>query len=371
MPYKGYLEDIEYFDAQMFGYTPIEATILNPNIRLLLSESYQALNNASYDPFSYEGKIGFFSSCGQNNYIDLIEQNNNLRSKINNYQLKTSNYNDFLSTTVAYKLNLKGPAITIQTACSSSLVAMHTAIKAIRNNECEIAIAAGVSIDGGFGKSGYTYQEGMIHSKDGKCRPFDENASGTVAAQGVGVVILKSLSQAKKDHDNILAVVKGSAINNDGNKKVSFTAPSISGQINVLEEALFDANVESNDISYIETHGTATKVGDPIEIEALKSVYRGQENICAIGSVKSNIGHTDTAAGIVSVIKTVLCLKNKTLVPTLNFETLNHEISLDDSPLYVNNETKYWDANRGLLHIALIFLNYPTKSHMPQWFEGV
>ncbi|MCP4154579.1 MAG: polyketide synthase, partial [bacterium] len=250
---------------------------------------------------------------------------------------------NFFSTLIAYKLNLKGPAVTLQTACSTSLVAVHTACRALLTGECDMALAGGVTLSFPQ-KKGYLYQEGMILSPDGHCRPFDAKAGGTVAGEGVGIVLLKRLANALDDGDNIHAVIKGSAINNDGNRKVGYTAPSVEGQAACVKAALEMAEVDPAGIGYIETHGTATPMGDPIEIEALKQVFKetGKKAEICIGAVKSNIGHIDSAAGIAGFIKTVLTLKHRLIPPTLHFETPNPIIDIQNSPFYVTGEPKEW-----------------------------
>ncbi|MEM6404747.1 MAG: type I polyketide synthase, partial [Cyanobacteria bacterium P01_D01_bin.116] len=248
---------------------------------------------------------------------------------------------------ISYKLNLKGPSISIQTYCSSSLVAVHLACKSLLDEECDIALAGGVTIIVPQ-KSGYFYEEYGILSPDGHCRAFDAQAQGTIFGSGLGIVVLKRLKDAIADNDYIHAVIKGSAINNDGSLKVSYTAPSVNGQAEVIVEALANAGIDADDISYIETHGTGTATGDPIEIAALTKAFHAftkRNGFCTIGSVKPNIGHLDTASGIASLIKTVLALKNKQIPPSLNFEVPNPEIDFANSPFYVNTKLTEWETN--------------------------
>lgn len=268
---------------------------------------------------------------------------------IDHYQLMIHNQSHFLATKTAYKLNLTGPAMTIQTACSSSLVAVHQACRALQAGDCQVALAGGISI-GQLARGGYLYQPGMIFSPDGHCRPFDAQAAGTIEGQGVGIVVLKPLAQALADGDAVYAVVKGSAVNNDGRDKMGFTAPSESRQQAVIAKALADADVTPADISYVEAHGTGTPLGDPIEIAGLKAAFAGQqaEHACAIGSVKSNLGHLDVAAGIAGLIKTALCLQHRTLVPTLHMQRENPALKLAEGPFYVNVETRNWESATGL-----------------------
>ncbi|MGE7625287.1 type I polyketide synthase [Viridibacillus sp. NPDC096237] len=330
------LDEIEKFDAEFFNFTPYEAKVTDPQHRIFLECVWEALEEAGYAPSKYQGKIGLFGSTSMSSYlINNIIPNEKIDSEGVNYPILIGNDKDFLSTRIAYKLNLTGPSITIQTACSSSLVATHYGVQSILNGECDIAIAGGVSVSVPQ-TSGYLYKEGGILSRDGRCRPFDQNASGTIKGNGCGVVVLKSLSEAIKDKDHIYSVIKSTAINNDGSNKVGFTAPSIKGQESVIDEALYLADIESHEVGYIEAHGTGTSLGDPIEIQALNKVYGGNiDKHCAIGSVKANIGHTDAAAGVIGVIKTALSLKHQMVVPTPNFGKENENLYLEQTPFYI------------------------------------
>ena len=345
VPAKGYLPSLKSFDADFFGYSPREAQTMDPQQRIFLEESYHAIEDAGYNPYTYQGKIGVYAGSGFNSYRSHIEANLLKGNDMVDFQMIISNGPDFLASRVAYKLNLKGPAVVIQTACSTSLVAVKQACKAILRGSSDIALAGGVSLPNGFETAGYTYHQGMILSPDGRCRPFDSKAHGTVSSHGVGVVVLKDLKNAVTDGDNIRAVIKSAAINNDGSVKVGYTAPSVEGQRRVVSSALRKANISPEQISYIEAHGTATPMGDPIEMQALKMAFEQDTkrlNLCAIGSVKGNIGHTDASAGVNGMIKTILCLENKTLVPTLHYEQPNPALGLENSPFYVNTETKHW-----------------------------
>jgi amino acid adenylation domain-containing protein len=304
------------FDASFFGYSAREAEFTDPQQRIFLECAWTALENAGYQPDRSNYKIGVYGGAAQNTYLSSnISQNSDLETgrfvdSVTGIQILVGNSGDFLTTRVAYKLNLHGPAINIQTACSTSLVAIHTACQSLLKGDCDIALAGGVSILVPQ-KVGYLYQEGLMLSADGHCHVFDEAAQGTVFGDGVGIVVLKPLAQAIADGDCIHAVIKGSAINNDGNLKVSFTAPSIDGQAAVIAEAQRVAGVEPQTVSYIEAHGTGTPLGDPIEITALTQAFRTKtdhQEFCAIGSVKSNIGHLTNAAGVVGLIKTVMAL---------------------------------------------------------------
>ncbi|HEY8411527.1 MAG TPA: type I polyketide synthase, partial [Pyrinomonadaceae bacterium] len=275
--------------------------------------------------------------------------NRELFRSVGGFQTKLLNDKDFLTTRVSYKLGLKGPSLTVQTACSTSLVAVHLACQSLLNGECSMALAGGVTIVLPQ-RMGYLPQDGGLTSPDGHCRPFDARAAGIVGGSGAGLVLLKRLSDALADGDSIRAVIKGSAINNDGSLKVGYTAPSIEGQAAVIVEAQAIAGVDPGSISYIEAHGTATTLGDPIEIAALTQAFRARTNarqFCAIGSVKSNIGHLDTAAGVAGLIKTVLALEHEELPPSLNYEQPNPEIDFAQSPFYVNAQLREWPRREG------------------------
>jgi amino acid adenylation domain-containing protein len=344
----GILDDVELFDASFFGYYPREAAILDPQQRIFLETAWQALENAGYNPETYPGWIGVFAGMGMNTYLlfNLI-QNRELMENVHGYQLTISNDKDFLTTRVSYKLNLRGPSVNVQSACSTSLVAVHLAAQSLLNYQCDIALAGGVSIRLPQ-KQGYMYQEGGIASPDGHCRAFDVNAAGTVGGNGVGIAVIKRLEDALDEGDNILAIIKGSAINNDGSLKVGYTAPSVDGQSEVIATAQTLANVDPETISYIEAHGTGTTLGDPIEITALTKVFRAKtdkRDYCAIGSVKTNVGHLDAAAGITSLIKTVLALQNKQIPPSVNFDAPNPKIDFSNSPFFVNTQLRYWESD--------------------------
>lgn len=351
----GILYDVDKFDANFFGYNPREAEVLDPQQRIFLEECWKALETAGYDSERYQGKIGVYASVGMNHYVQNIKESRGSQGLASDYQIMTSNDKDFLATRVAYKMNLEGPGITVQTACSSSLVAVHLACQSLFNGECDMALAGGVSIRLPQ-KSGYLHQEGMILSPDGHCRAFDEQAKGTVGGNGTGVVVLKRLQEAIADGDDISAVIKGTAINNDGALKIGYTAPRIDGQAKVIEEAQLKAGVEPETITYIEAHGTGTPLGDPIEIEALTQVFNqrtDQKGFCAIGSVKTNIGHLDAAAGVTGLIKTVLALCNKKIPQSLNFKSPNPKINFNGSPFYVNESLTDWKNSNGPLRAGV------------------
>jgi acyl transferase domain-containing protein/acyl carrier protein len=342
------LDDIELFDAAFFGFTPREASVMDPQHRLFLEHAWEALENAGYAAGERAVRVGVYAGESINSYLlSNLFPNRELMESVGGFQIVISNDRDYLSAQVAYKLNLTGPALSVQTACSTSLVAVHLACQSLLNRECEMALAGGVSVGVPQGQ-GAIYQEGGIISPDGHCRAFDAGAQGTIKGNGVGVVVLKRLEDALSDGDTIQAVIKGTAINNDGSLKVGFTAPSVEGQAGVVEEALSVACVEPETITYIEAHGTGTPLGDPIEIAALTETFRREtdaKNFCAIGSVKTNIGHTDAAAGVAGLIKTVLALKHGMLPPSLKFERPNPNIDFASSPFFVNTKLREWVTN--------------------------
>ncbi|MEM1393948.1 MAG: beta-ketoacyl synthase N-terminal-like domain-containing protein [Cyanobacteria bacterium P01_H01_bin.150] len=341
------LKDIELFDASFFGFNPREAEVMNPQQRVFLECAWQALECSGYDSKQYEGSIGVYAGTSTNDYLINLYLNQNIRNSIDTPQLIFANDKDYLTTKVSYKLELEGPSVDVQTACSTSLVAVHLACRSLLGGECDLALAGGVAIAASQ-KTGYFYQEGGILSPDGHCRAFDAKGQGTVFGSGVGIVVLKRLEEAIADGDTIHAVIKGSAINNDGALKVSYTAPRIDTQARVIKAAQTIAEVDPETISYIEAHGTGTSLGDPIEIAALTQAFHAgsqQKNNCAIGSVKTNIGHLNTAAGVTGLIKTVLALKNKQIPPSLHFEQPNPQIDFENSPFYVNTQLSQWETN--------------------------
>lgn len=339
-----HIGNIKSFDASFFEYSPREATLLDPQQRIMLELCSEALESSGYNPQNDTTNVGVFLGAGYNQYlIKNILRGRTINDSSENFLIQTSNDKDYLATRVSYKLNLKGPSIGIQTACSTSLVAVHFAVKSLLDGDCEMAMAGGITLRIPQ-KGGYFYESDMIVSSDGKCRPFDKAASGTVFGSGGGVVVLKKLNDAIKNNDNILCIIKGSAINNDGNSKVGYTAPSVKGQKEVIKKALKSAEVDAKTISAIEAHGTATIMGDPIEFEALNSIFGGTKRKCAIGSVKGNIGHIENAAGIAGLIKMVLCLKNKYLVPSINFKIPNPYINIANSSLFINTKLIHWSS---------------------------
>ncbi len=342
------LKNIELFDAEFFGYSPREASVTDPQHRLFLECVWESLEIAGYDVERYKGTIGVYAGISKSSYLyNNLITNPKDTALSDEFESYLFNSPDALTTRAAYKLNLKGPCCTVQTFCSSSLVAVQIACQSLLNYECDIVIAGGVTIVVPQ-NTGYWYKEGFIPSPDGHCRPFDADAKGTIFGNGVGVVVLKRYEEALKEGDHIEAIIKGSAKNNDGSLKVSYTAPSVTGQAKVIVEALADAEVDPETISYIETHGTGTALGDPTEIEALTKAFRLKTNMnkfCAIGSVKSNVGHLDAASGVTGLIKTVLALKHRQIPPSLHFKRSNPNIDFDSTPFYVNTKLTEWTAN--------------------------
>ena len=338
---------IELFDADFFDFAASEAEMIDPQHRLFLECAWEVLESAGYDSESYKGSIGVYAGAGMNTYLyNNLYKNYILSEPARVFQTMITNDKDFLSTKVSYKLNLKGPSITIQTACSTSLVAIHLACQSLLNGECDMALSGAVSVRIPQ-KTGYLHQEGMILSPDGHCRAFDAKAQGIVVGSGVGVIVLKRLEDAMADGDTVHAVIKGSAINNDGSLKVGFTAPSVDGQSKVIAEAQDVAGVDPETITFIESHGTGTALGDPIEIKALTQAFQlstQKRGFCAIGSVKTNFGHLDTVAGIAGIMKTVLALKHRQIPPSLHFEQPNPAIDFANSPFYVNTKLSSWNT---------------------------
>ena len=345
------LQDLDLFDASFFGFSPKDAAIMDPQHRLFLECAWEALENSGHTPANFPGSIGVYAGSGMNSYmIHNLLTNHALMESAGLFLIRqTGNDKDVLATRVSYELNLRGPSINVQTACSTSLVAVHLACQSLLNQECDLALAGGVTIEFPHGR-GYLYREGEILSRDGHCRAFDADSSGTVFSSGAGLVVLRRLEDALADRDTIHAVILGSAINNDGARKAGYLAPSVDGQAEVIAEALAISGVEPRDISYVETHGTGTKVGDPIEIKALTQAFRTytqETNFCAIGSLKASIGHLDTAAGVAGLIKTVLALKHLQIPPSLHFHKPNPLIDFASSPFHVNSTLAEWSAPRG------------------------
>ena len=348
VPAGSVLEDIDLFDAAFFGFSPREAESLDPQQRIFLEVAWHALENAGYNPETYPGLIGVYAGCAMSSYMDRLQSNPAFMALLGYLQVYIGNEKDYLATRVSYKLNLRGPSFNVQTACSTSLLAVAVAADALVSHQCDMALAGGICIRVPS-KAGYYYEPGGIYSPDGHTRVFDERAQGVVFGNGAGVVVLKRLKDALADGDAIDAVLKGWAVNNDGAVKQSFTAPGLSGQADVIMRAHQRARVNPESISYIEAHGTGTPLGDPVEIAALTQAFRTRtkkKRFCAVGSVKTNVGHLDPAAGVASLIKTVQALRHKQIPPSLNCENPNPAIDFAKSPFYVNTRLTEWKCGK-------------------------
>lgn len=341
---RGVITDADKFDHAFFGVNPKVAALMDPQQRVFLETAWAALEDAAYDPAQFAGLIGVYAGMGNNTYFtrnvighpELIEQ-------VGDFAVMTANEKDYIATRLAFEFDLRGPALSIHTACSTSLVAIAQAFKALCDGECDMALAGGIALTVPF-NSGIVYNEGGMYSPDGSTRTFDANGKGTSFSDGTGIIVLKRLEDAIRDNDQIYATIKGAALNNDGSDKASFTAPSVRGQAEVIAMAQADAGVSPNEITYVETHGTATPLGDPIEVEALTLAFGGKTNghHCVIGSIKSNIGHLTPAAGAAGVIKTALALREEVIPSNVGFETPNPAIDFANSPFRVANENIAW-----------------------------
>jgi acyl transferase domain-containing protein len=343
------LDGAEWFDAALFGYSPREAELLDPQHRLVLECALEALEDAGYDPNRSPARIGLMvGSASNSSFLAHLVRHPDILASAGEYSLLLGNERDFLATRVSYKLNLTGPSFTVQSACSTSLVAVHLGCQSLLCGESDIALVGGVCVR--FPQiAGYTYDVNGVASPDGQCRPFDAAARGSVLGRGVGIVVMKRYLQAVVDGDHIRAVILGSAVNNDGHAKVGFTAPSVRGQADVISEAVALAGISADTISYVEAHGTATALGDPIEIAALAEAFKqsGGCASCAIGSVKANIGHLDAAAGVAGLIKTVLMLQHREIPPLVHFESANPHVPFDGTPFFVNTAVRAWPDTGG------------------------
>jgi iturin family lipopeptide synthetase A len=342
-----FIQGKKYFDNDFFGYRPDEARLMDPQMRILHELVWHAFEDAGYDISKYKGRVGLFTGATSNvnweAYSMIVNQSQQLVDDFSAVFLRNIDYSN---SRISYLLDLKGPSLALSSACSTSLVAIHQACNSLLLGECSMSVAGGITVRN-FSPRGYMYQDGLIESKDGHCRPFDADASGTISGEGGGVVVLRRLKDAIENGDNILAVIKGTGINNDGSNKVGYAAPGVAGQSQAIRIAHSMAKVESASISYIEAHGTATQLGDAIEVEALRQVFgHANPGTCAIGSVKANIGHLDSAAGIAGFIKTVLALQHKQIPPHLNFKKLNAKIDLARTPFYVSTRLQPWTNNK-------------------------
>lgn len=345
---RGVIRDPEYFDAELFGIAPSEAEMMDPQHRIFLEIAWSALENAGYDPDTYGGAIGLYAGAGFNSYLVMkLTTDPSFIHEENALQHLFSNDKDYVATRVSYKLNLRGPSVNVQSACSTSLVATHLACQSLISGESDIALAGGIAVRVPQ-RAGYWYQRGSIFSPDGHCRAYDAQAAGTVSGNGGGAVVLKRLEDALKDGDHIYATIKSTAINNDGSRKVGFTAPSVEGEASVIATAQAMAEIDPSTLRYIEGHGSGTALGDPIELEALSKVFRtktDRKQFCAIGSAKANIGHLDTAAGIAGLIRAALSIKHAKIPPSANFTEHNPRIDFANSPFYVPEKICDWPSD--------------------------
>lgn len=347
---KAVLGDYKKFDNHLFGYLKDEVDKMDPQCRLLHECCWHALEDAAYIQRKDTETVGLFAGAAANIPWISNQLKRNL-SPAEYFDVVNWNLPESIITRTGYRMGLKGPVVAVHTACSTSLVAIHTACQSILSGDCDLALAGGVSLTLPQ-ESGYLYQQGMVRSADGHCRPFDISSNGTVGGSGAGILLLKPLDRAIEDNDNIHAVIKGSAINNDGERKVGFTAPSVQGQAEVIANAQMLAGVKPDDISYIECHGTATELGDPIEVSALTKVFGDINQVCMLGAVKSNIGHLDEAAGVAGIIKTVMSLKHKKLAPTLHYNEPNEKLHIEETPFKVVNRPMAWTSPESKRRIA-------------------
>jgi acyl transferase domain-containing protein len=320
------LDGLEQFDAEFFGFSPKEAAIMDPQHRQFLECAWEALEDAGRPPSLFQGQIGVFAGCGMGAYFAFnVLRNRQLMDEVGLFLLRhTGNDKDFLATRVSYCFDLKGPSVNVQTACSTSLVAVHLGCQSLLAGESDMVLCGGVTLEVPH-RRGYLYRDGEVLSPDGHCRAFDHHSRGTVFGSGAGVVVLRRLEDALRDKDHVYAIIKGSAINNDGSGKVGYLAPSVDGQAAAIAEAMTLAGVSAEDVSYVECHGTGTEIGDPIEVSALRQAYAEakKKQYCALGSVKTNIGHLDTAAGVASLVKASLALHHGAIPATINYEAPN------------------------------------------------
>jgi phthiocerol/phenolphthiocerol synthesis type-I polyketide synthase E len=342
----GVYEGTYLFDAPFFGFTPREGELLDPQQRVFLECAWEALETAGYDPSTYSGRIGLFAGASHSRYLVQMATDPAIANSVGMVTLIMANEKDFLATRVGYKLNLKGPCVTVQSACSTSLVGIIMACQNLLNYQSDMAMAGGIALDVDH-LGGYYHEDGGIVSPDGHCRAFDAAAKGTVPGSGVGVVVLKRLEDALADGDTIHAVIIGSGMNNDGSAKAGFTAPSIDGQVGVFLEAITMAGINPETVNYVECHGTGTPIGDPIEIASLTKAFRAytdKKGFCAVGSAKSNVGHADAAAGVAGFIKAVLALKHQQIPPTLHVTNPNPAIHFEETPFYVSTALSEWKS---------------------------
>ena len=344
---RGVLEGSDLFDAEFFGISPREAEVMDPQHRVFLEAAWEALEDAGYDPGGVPSAVGIYAGSSTSHYLtQILLARPDVVESVGPMQLKLANGQDFLATRAAHKLNLRGPALTVQTGCSTGLVAVHAACQALAAGECDVALAGGVSIDLEQAR-GYRYTPGGLSSPDGHCRAFDARAAGTVGGNGVALVVLKRLEDALADGDAIRAVIRGSAVNNDGARKVGFTAPSVDGQAAVIGEALGVAGVHPDTVGYVEAHGSGTELGDPVEVAALTQAFgpTARRQFCALGSVKTSIGHLDAASGAAGLVKAALAVQHGEIPASLHFTAPNPRIDFAGSPFFVNTALRPWPAD--------------------------
>jgi len=352
VPAKGFLADADRFEAELFGFNRTEAAALDPQHRLLLETAWGALEDAGFDPRDAPGRTGVYVGGSLTEHMIAANVDGRLAAELGGMQLRILTDREFLAPWVSYRLGLSGPSMTVQTACSTSLTAVHLAVQALLLGECDAALAGGVSVDS-VHKRGYRFLEGGIFSPDGRCRPFDEKAAGTVSGNGVGVLVLRRLEDALADGDPVRAVIRGTAVTNDGAAKVGFTAPSVDPQTAAVVEAWSAAGLDPSAAQYVEMHGTGTEIGDRIEVAAVTAAVGAAGGArCGIGSVKSNIGHLDAAAGVASLIKVVLMLEHRTMVPTANVTRPHPDLALDHTPLHLVTQVADWERPVGRPRLA-------------------
>ncbi|MFF1832867.1 type I polyketide synthase [Streptomyces sp. NPDC058231] len=340
---RGLLDSPEWFDAGYFGVSPREARVINPQQRVLLECAVTALENAGYDPARHPGRIGVYAGSSENEYAQILKAQRAQLPSVSDWEIRVANGPDFLCSRIAHKLGLRGPAVTVQAACATSLVAVHLAVRGLLDGDCDLALAGGVTVRVPFRLD--ASDEVGIQAPDGVARVFDAGARGVVGGDGAGIVVLKRLADALADGDRVDAVIRGSAVNNDGADRIGFTAPGVDGQAAVIEQAQRAAGIEAGSCTYVEAHGTGTPLGDPVELAALTQAFRRdteRRGFCGIGSVKTNIGHTDAAAGVAGLIKTVLAVKHGVIPPSLHFTVPNPEIDFETSPFRVVTRRQDW-----------------------------
>ncbi len=349
VPAGGVIEGPDLWDADFFGYSPREAELMDPQQRLFLEHAWLALEDAGYDPERHAGPVGVFGGVGKSDYLLRAAAAGVMNDPVGSQLASLGCDRDFVTTRVSYKLGLEGPSLNVQTACSTGLVAVHLACRSLLAGECDLALAGAASVTA-YQRQGYLYREGGVLSPDGHCRPFDAGAAGSVDSDGVGVVALKRLRDARADGDAIRAVIRASGVNNDGGSRVGFTAPRVATQARLIRSVLERAGLTADRIGCLEAHGTATPLGDPIEVEALIEAFRtttAEAGYCALGSIKSNFGHANAAAGIAGLLKVVLALEHRQIPPSLHFERPNPAIRLEGSPFFVNTTLRSWEPRGG------------------------